>query len=114
MIDELSIIIPALNEEHYLPRLLQSIVKQDYRGKLEVIVVDGGSKDNTVKLAGEFKEKIKDLIIASTSKGISHQRNFGAEKAKYKYLMFLDADTFLPEHFLSKITQKINPDETVI
>ncbi len=114
MIDELSIIIPTLNEENYLPKLLQSITEQDYQGKLEVIVVDGESKDNTLKAANKFKDRIKELSVVSTSKGISHQRNTGADKAKYKYLMFLDADTFLPNHFLLKITAKINTSENFV
>jgi glycosyltransferase involved in cell wall biosynthesis len=114
MIDELSIIIPALNEEHYLPLLLQSIAEQDYEGKLEVIVVDGNSEDKTVEKAAGFKHKIKDLIIVKTERGISHQRNVGADKAKYKYLMFLDADVFLPKHSLSRITYKINPSEEFV
>jgi len=108
MIGSLSIIIPALNEEHYLPRLLGSIANQDFNGNLEVIVVDGGSKDKTVILANGFKKQIKQLTVVTTSKSISHQRNTGANKAKYKYLMFLDADTYLPRNFLSKITKKIN------
>jgi glycosyltransferase involved in cell wall biosynthesis len=114
MIDELSIIIPALNEEKYLPKLLQSISDQDYQGKLEVILVDGGSNDKTIEKANEFIGKISNLQVATTTKGISHQRNFGAERAKYKYLMFLDADMFLPKHSLSKTASKINPSENFI
>lgn len=114
MIDELSIIIPTLNEEKYLSRALQSIVEQSYQGKLKVVVIDGGSKDNTLKIANEFKDKIKDLIIITTAKGISHQSNIGSTKAKYKFLMFLDADIYLPKNFLSKITKKINPNENFL
>src|ERR1035437_1336418 len=104
MINELSIIIPTLNEEKYLARTLQTIVEQDYQGKLEVIVVDGQSTDNTLKTADSFKRKIKDFAMISAIKGISHQRNIGATKAKYKFLLFLYADTYLPNNFLSKIT----------
>jgi glycosyltransferase involved in cell wall biosynthesis len=114
MIDELSVIIPALNEEHYLPRLLQSIAEQNYQGNLEIIVVDGGSKDKTVNLANGFKKQLKQLTVITTNKGISRQRNVGADRAKYKYLMFLDSDTYLPQKFLFQITQKINPDKIFI
>jgi glycosyltransferase involved in cell wall biosynthesis len=114
MINELSVIIPTLNEEHYLPRLLNSIVSQSFEGDLEIIVVDGGSKDKTVALANGFKKKIKQLTAITTAKGISHQRNIGAQKAKHKYLMFLDADTYLPKNFLSRITKRLNPTENFV
>lgn len=114
MISELSIIIPTLNEEKYLPRVLQSILEQDYQGKLEIIIVDGKSQDNTLRVANGFKEKIRELIVVTSDRGISHQRNMGAQKARYKYLTFLDADMYLPRNFLSKITNKINPNENFV
>lgn len=113
MIDELSIIIPSLNEEKYLPRLLKSISKQNYKGKLEVIVVDGKSSDNTVKKAEEYKKSISDLRIVATDKNIGHQRNVGAEKAKYKYLLFLDADVLLAKNCLNILRNKTVPEKFV-
>lgn len=108
MINELSIIIPTLNEEAYLPRLLESIVQPDFKGKLEVLVVDGGSKDMTLQKAHAFDKGI-DIKILKTHKGLSYQRNLGAEHAKYKYLLFLDADVILSSGVLKNIS-KLNPN----
>src|ERR1700744_4037192 len=103
MINEISIIIPAYNEEKYLPKLLYSISQQDFEGKMEVIVVDGNSEDKTIDVAKSFRKKISNLsILALRKRGISYQRNRGAEKAKYKYLLFLDSDMILPQHFLKR------------
>lgn len=109
MIAELSIIIPTLNEEHYLSQTLAAIVKQNFNGKLEIIIVDGGSKDKTLEKASQFKKKIKDLRIIKVPKGIGLARNRGADIAKYKYLLFIDSDIIFPGDFLNKLMTKINP-----
>ena len=85
MINELSIIIPTLNEEKYLPKVLEAIAGQSFPGKLQVIVVDGGSKDNTLSKALKFKERIPNFEVIHAPKGIGLARNRGADKAKYKY-----------------------------
>jgi glycosyltransferase involved in cell wall biosynthesis len=111
MINELSIIIPALNEKNYLPLLLNSLGQQDFQGKWEIIVVDGKSSDKTRKIAESYKKKLANLIVISRNRGVSKQRNFGAGKAQYDHLLFLDADTVLPRNFLTKLVKKINPKE---
>ena len=114
MIDELSIITPTLNEKNYLPKLLKSIINQNCPTKLQVIIVDGQSTDGTVEEAKKFKSSIPDLLILRTKRGIGYQRNRGAEKAKYKYLLFLDADMILPPNFFKRLLLKINPHEQFI
>lgn len=89
----LSIIIPTLNEEDYLPRLLRSLKKQDFKS-YEVIVSDAGSKDKTVEKARDFGCRIVKGGIPAEG------RNKGAEAAKGDLLLFLDADLVLPEEFL--------------
>jgi glycosyltransferase involved in cell wall biosynthesis len=106
-----SIIIPTLNEEKYLPLLLDSLAKQRFQGKWEILVVDGESKDTTKKIAQAYKKILNIVTVISSKRGISLQRNIGAAKAKYNYFIFLDADTVLPEDFLSKVAKKINPRE---
>lgn len=107
MINELSIIIPTLNESNYLPNLLTSIAQQTYNGKLEVIVVDGKSKDKTKEKALTFKNKLKDLHVIETKANVGHQRNVGARQAKYRYLLFIDADVTFPPELLQKFLVKV-------
>lgn len=110
MINNISIIIPALNEEKYLPRLLQCIQNQSFPGKLEVIVVDGQSTDKTKAIASSFNTSLHIKVISS-ERGISKQRNRGAELATYPHLLFLDADMVFSTSFLTDLLVKVNPDE---
>lgn len=93
----LSIIIPTLNEERYLPILLSQIKKQDFKD-YEIIVADGGSKDNTVEIAKGFSCKV--VQGGKPAKG----RNEGAKIARGELLLFMDADNiYLPDGFLKKL-----------
>jgi glycosyltransferase involved in cell wall biosynthesis len=94
----LSIIIPTLNEEKYLPRLLDSIESQDFLD-YEIIVSDAGSTDSTPQIANE---RGAHYILSKEIKHPSYQRNQGVKKAKGEILLFLDADSMLSKGFLSK------------
>lgn len=95
---DLSIIIPTLNEEEYLPRLLDDLSQQKMMN-FEVIVVDASedrkTKDTTLKT-----HVLYPLSLYSTNKkNVAHQRNLGAAYAQGQYLVFLDADTRIPPDF---------------
>ena len=87
----ISIIIPVLNEERALPATLQHVFTQ--AGEFEVIVVDGGSTDKTLDIVREDSH-IK-LLTAPT--GRASQMNAGAQLANGEWLLFLHADTWLPQ-----------------
>lgn len=91
----LSIIIPTLNEERYLPKLLKSIKNQDFKD-YEIIVADYNSRDNTRKVAKRFCCRI------TQGGGLATGRNNGAKIAKSNLLLFLDADVILPRNFLKR------------
>lgn len=101
----LSIIIPCLNEEHFLPHLLKNLASQTFKN-FEVIVVDGNSEDKTVKVAKKFNQKYPLKIFVTKTRGVSYQRNFGAKKAKSKILLFFDADTTIPKNYLKEVVQE--------
>lgn len=95
----LSIIIPTLNEEKYLPKLLQSIKSQNFDGSYEIIVSDGDSEDRTKNIAKNYDCR----LTVSKKRSPAHQRNEGAKIARGEILFFLDADTMLPKNdFLQK------------
>lgn len=102
-----SIIIPTLNEEKYLPHLLDDLAHQTFLD-FEVIVVDGNSQDQTCQLIQKYLPLLPSLIVLSSAKRhVCVQRNLGAKKAKSPYLVFLDADTRLPSFFLSGIKYRL-------
>lgn len=102
-----SIIIPTLNEADYVGYLLFSLTRQTYRN-FEVIVSDGLSEDKTIEIVKSFKSQLPALkTVVSKKRSPSNQRNRGEEKARFKQLLFLDADTILPPDFLEKSLREI-------
>lgn len=115
-ISQLSIIIPTLNEEHYLPLVLDHLAAQRWDGTLQVIVADGESTDRTVERARSYASRFADFsVVTSHDRTIGGARNVGAAKAKYRHLLFIDCDIFLPPTFLAEFFQKVPPtDPTLI
>ncbi|TAL19706.1 glycosyltransferase [Patescibacteria group bacterium] len=100
----LSIVIPTLDEEELLPRLLASIKRQSFRD-LEVIVADAGSRDRTREIAMAHGA----TVVAGGLPSVG--RNSGAAAAKGELLLFLDADVELPDpdfltHFVAEFERQ--------
>ena len=101
-----SIIIPALNEEKFLPLLLQDFTEQTFK-QFEIVVVDGKSQDQTVAKAESFNKSLKIKILTAAKKGVSHQRNLGIKQATGKWIIFMDADNRIKPYFLQGLNYQL-------
>ncbi len=92
MEDLISVIIPCYNAEKTMTRTINSVREQDYKN-LEIIIVNDGSKDNTLNIANEFAKLDSRIhVINQKNSGVSVARNNGIKYAHGDYIMFLDAD----------------------
>ncbi len=109
---KLSIIIPVYNAEKYLQKCLESIFVQgmpleDY----EVIAVDDGSTDSSLKILENFKEKYHNLkIISQKNKGEAGARNTALKIAQGDYITFLDNDDYYNPDALAKALDKVKKE----
>lgn len=88
-----SIVIPAYNAEKYILRCIDSCVRQTYQN-IEIIVVDDGSTDDTIKKCATINDN-RLKVISKKNAGVSEARNTGLQVAQGNYLFFLDADDYL-------------------
>jgi rSAM/selenodomain-associated transferase 2 len=95
----ISVIVPAYNEEHALPATLCSLFAQ--LGDYEVVVVDGGSRDRTREIV-QVEPRAR---LLTAPKGRASQMNAGAREARGEWLLFLHADTWLPDGALVRLNQ---------
>jgi len=102
-----SVVIPAFNEEKFLPATLRSLVRQDYQD-FEIIVVDNNSSDRTAAVAKSWGAK----VAFEEKRGVGAARERGFREAQGEIIVTTDADAILPSHWLSRIVQefKDQPD----
>ncbi len=98
----ISIIVPAYNEENYIEPTLKSILKQRI-DSLELIVVPNGCTDRTADIAEKFTPHIYD----TDRKGISLAKNIGYEKANGEVVIFLDADSQMQDGLINLIVKSL-------
>jgi rSAM/selenodomain-associated transferase 2 len=99
----ISIIIPTLNEERALPSTLESVQSQE--GPFEVIVADGGSEDSTLEIVRSISVVGHLVRCVQAPRGRARQMNAGAVAAAGEWLLFLHADTRLPEGAVHQIAE---------
>jgi len=102
--NSITIIIPILNEAKTIGKLLQYLIDNaSKKNDLEIIVVDGGSTDNSQKIVQTFK----NVNLLNYEKGRAKQMNLGAKHANNELLYFLHADSFPPKYYDKHILDEI-------
>lgn len=107
MLDNISTVICVKNGEKTLEKCLKSIIGNS---PLEIIIVDGGSKDCTIEIAKKYTDK----IFSDEGRGLAYARQLGAEKVKGEYVAYIDADVELPnENVLSLMLKELKENEWI-
>ena len=107
----ISVVIPALNEEKYLPDCLKSLRNQDYTGQYEIIIADNGSVDKTVRLAQDWGARV---VMCPEKKSVFYARQIGADAVQGDIIAQADADTVYPRNWLSRIANRFEKHPEVI
>ena len=110
----LSIIIPTLNEEKIIKKMLSSL-KELKSFEYEIIVSDGLSTDKTIEIVKEYADKVI-IHDGKTRQTIGEGRNAGAKVAQGEYLVFLDSDVFIPDinTFFSKVISRFEKNKKLV
>jgi len=110
----ISVIVPVYNVEKYLSNCLDSIINQTYRN-LEIILVDDGSTDGSVKICDDYAKKDNRIIVIHKENGgASTARNKGLDIAKGDYISFIDSDDYINCYMLEHLLNAIIRDNTDI
>lgn len=100
---KLSIIVPVYNVEKYLPKCLESLIKQTLKD-IEIICVNDGSMDNSLAILKEFASKDSRIrIIDNQHQGVAKTRNTGIEQSAGEYIGFVDSDDYIDIDFFEKL-----------
>lgn len=104
---KLSIIVPVYGVEKYIDKCLNSLVKQSLK-KIEIIVVNDGTKDNSQKIIDKYVKKYPDKIKSYIKEngGQGSARNYGLKKATGEYIGYVDSDDFVEKDMYKKLYNK--------
>ena len=109
MSTNISIVIPTYNSERFIKECVSNIIKK-INTKIELIIINDNSNDNTKKICSQFVKKNNNIRLINLKKncGVSVARNIGIRESKGKYLIFLDSDDLLIKSTLSKVNKLID------
>ena len=101
-IPQVSIIVPIYNVERYLRRCIDSIIGQTFKN-WELILVDDGSTDSSGLICDDYSFDERVIVIHKKNEGISITRQFGLNKAKGRYIQFVDSDDWIESTMIEKM-----------
>src|ERR1035437_9267548 len=95
-----SVIIPVYNMQEFLAQTIESVLSTTY-SSFEVIIVDDGSTDDSLRIANEYSDKDKRIrVLSQQNSGVSTARNHAIREAFGKYILPVDADNLLSPDYI--------------
>ena len=112
--DVITVVIPVYNVQEYVPRCIESVIKQTYKN-LEIILVDDGSTDTSGYICDEYaKQDERIKVIHKKNGGLSDARNVAIDIAKGKYITFIDSDDYVEVDYIAYLYELIKRNECQI
>lgn len=102
----LSVILPTYNRGHCIGKMIDSILRQDFKN-YELIIVDDGSTDGTIEILTKRYDNSDIRIVRKENGGVSSARNLGMSLARGEYITFVDSDDYLLDGFFRDIYESI-------
>ena len=100
---EISVIVPVYNTEKYLPRCIESLLRQTF-SDFELLLIDDGSTDRSALICTAYSMRDSRVrLIPSKHLGVCEVRNLGLENARGKYIMFCDSDDFVKPEWMERL-----------
>lgn len=113
----ISIVVPVFNVEKYLRECVDSIINQTYK-KIEIILVDDGSTDNSGRICDQYKDKDERIsVIHKENGGLSDARNVGIVASTGSFICFVDSDDYISPYFIEillKVREENDCDFTLV
>ena len=110
---KISVIIPVYNLEKYIKKCLESVVNQTYR-QLEIIIIDDGSTDDSIKIIEEYLKDKRVKFIKQNKEGVYAARNKAIALATGDYISFVDGDDWLELSAYEKLVKNIEGEDLII
>ena len=112
--EKVSIIIPVYNSEKYIGRCIDSILNQTYTN-YELILIDDGSTDNSLKILNDYKKKDNRIrVYSQKNKGVAITRNRGIKLSNGQYICFIDNDDYIENKYLENLVSNCCNNDFVI
>ena len=108
---KISIIVPVYGVEEYIVKCIDSLVNQTYKD-IEIIVIDDGTKDNSIKLIEENFNDKRIKIYHKINEGAAIARNYGIKKATGEYIMFVDSDDYVDTSMIKDMYDMMIKEKT--
>ena len=102
-----SIIIPVYNRPKEIDELLESLTKQDFSNKFEVLIIEDGSEHSSKEIVKKYENQLDIYYFFKENSGAGASRNFGMQRAAGNYFIILDSDVIVPKQYLLEVKKAL-------
>lgn len=106
---EISVIVPVYNAAKYLNRCVNSLLAQQLQWEFELLFVDDGSNDGSLKILKVWEQRDRRVrVFSQPNRGVSTARNFGLRQANGSYVTFVDSDDWVENNYLAELRNNVD------